>query len=293
MSRRKGGSRKDTLDDTTVAAARGQLDELYDHHLITEPGPGRFLLHDLIREYARALAAAGEAADGRAASGRLVNYYAHVAAAASEHIATWTTAGGRPPPGSPPASAQLATGDDGAAWLDAERPNLHAAVGFAAQTKPLHAIAIATAMGGFLRARGHWDRAADQYRTALSAVRRAGEAGALDELGLLQQLTGDYPAATATLSRAASLYRDLGDRTGQACTLNHLGLVQQDTGESTAPSTRSCYPASAGTRTPRPTSSDAPPRARRHARSSAASSAMSPASCSSSSSMARQRLDNP
>ena len=37
-------------------AARGQLDELYDHHLLTEPAPGRYLLHDLLREYARALA---------------------------------------------------------------------------------------------------------------------------------------------------------------------------------------------------------------------------------------------
>ena len=89
-------------------AARGQLDELYDHHLITEPAPGRYLLHDLLREYARALAAAGDTADSRAAVGRLVNYYAHVAAAASRHIATWTTAGGRLPPTSPPASAPRA-----------------------------------------------------------------------------------------------------------------------------------------------------------------------------------------
>ena len=44
------------LDDTSVATARSQLDELYDHHLITEPAPGRYLLHDLLREYARALA---------------------------------------------------------------------------------------------------------------------------------------------------------------------------------------------------------------------------------------------
>jgi tetratricopeptide (TPR) repeat protein len=51
-------------------------------------------LHDLLREYARALAAAADAA----AAGRLVNYYAHVAAAASKHIATWTTAGDYPAP---------------------------------------------------------------------------------------------------------------------------------------------------------------------------------------------------
>src|SRR5262249_43811323 len=46
------------LDEASLESARGQLDELYDHHLITEPAPGRYLLHDLLREYARALAAA-------------------------------------------------------------------------------------------------------------------------------------------------------------------------------------------------------------------------------------------
>jgi tetratricopeptide (TPR) repeat protein len=222
------------LDETDVETARGRLDELYDHHLISEPAAGRYLLHDLLRQYSRTLAAQGEPADAGAA--RLVNYYAHVAAAASKYIATWTTAGDRPPPGDPPGSApKIASADEAAAWLDAQRPNLHAAVGFAAEAMPRYAVAIATAMGGFLRSRGHWDRAARQYQTALSAAHRAGDrpgqAGTLDELGLLQQLRGDYPAATTALAQAAALYRDLGDRPGQAHALNHLGLVHQDTGD--------------------------------------------------------------
>jgi tetratricopeptide (TPR) repeat protein/DNA-binding XRE family transcriptional regulator len=223
------------LDDTSLESARGRLDELYDHHLIAEPAPGRYVLHDLLREYARALAAADDDdTEIHSAAGRLLNYYAHVAAAASRHIATWTTAGGRLPPTSPPASApQLATSSEAAAWLEAERPNLHAAVNYAAAEKmPLHAIAIAAAMGGFLRSRGHWDQAAEQYQTALMAAREAGDlpgqAGVLDELGLLQQLTSDYPAATATLAEAIGLFRDLGDLPGQVYALNHLGLVQVD-----------------------------------------------------------------
>lgn len=223
------------LDDTSLENARSQLDELYDHHLIAEPAPGRYVLHDLLREYARALAAADDDdTEVHSAADRLLNYYAHVAAAASRHIATWTTAGGRLPPTSPPASApQLATSSEAAAWLEAERPNLHAAVNYAAAKKmPLHAIAIAAAMGGFLRSRGHWDQAAEQYQTALMAAREAGDlpgqAGVLDELGLLQQLTSDYPAATATLAEAIGLFRNLGDLPGQAYALNHLGLVQVD-----------------------------------------------------------------
>ena len=58
------------LDDTSPEGASGLLDELYDHHLITEPAPGRYLLHDLLREYARALAAEDDTADSRAAAGR-------------------------------------------------------------------------------------------------------------------------------------------------------------------------------------------------------------------------------
>jgi tetratricopeptide (TPR) repeat protein/DNA-binding XRE family transcriptional regulator len=224
------------LDETDVETARGRLDELYDHHLISEPAAGRYLLHDLLREYSRALAGQDDPAHAGPATARLVNYYAHVAAAASQHIATWTTAGDRPPPGRPPGWApRLATPDEAAAWLEAERPNLHAAVGFAAEAMPRYAVAIATAMGGFLRSRGHWDQAAVQYQTALSAAQRAGdragEAGTLDELGLLQHLRSDYPAATATLARAAALYGDLGDQRGQAHALNHLGLVHQDTGD--------------------------------------------------------------
>jgi tetratricopeptide (TPR) repeat protein/transcriptional regulator with XRE-family HTH domain len=221
------------LDDVSLETARAGLDELYDQHLITEPAPGRYLLHDLLREHAGALAAA-DAGSSRAAIGRLVNYYAHVAAAASRHIATWTTAGGHPPPSSPPAWApDLPDPDRAAGWLEAERPNLHAAVGYAAaEGMPQHAVAIATAMGGFLRARGHWDQASDQYQTALAAAIQAGdrpgEAGVLDELGLLHQISGNYPAASARLVRAVALYRELDDLPGQVYALNHLGLVQTD-----------------------------------------------------------------
>src|SRR5262249_57729845 len=125
------------------------------------------------------------------AAGRLGTPTPRGPAPASRLTATWTTAGGRLPPTSPPASApQLATSGEAVAWLESERPNLYAVVNYAAtQRMPLHAIAIATAMGGFLRARGHWDQAAEQYQTALIAAREAADlpapARVLDDLGLL------------------------------------------------------------------------------------------------------------
>jgi hypothetical protein len=50
-----------TLDGTSLDEGRRRLDELSDQHLLTQPAPGRFQLHDLLREYARALADAPDA----------------------------------------------------------------------------------------------------------------------------------------------------------------------------------------------------------------------------------------
>ena len=52
---------------------------------------------------------------------------------------------------------------------------------------------------------------------------RLGQAEALNDLGVVQRQTGDYPAAAASHQQALELFRDLGDRHGQASALNDLG----------------------------------------------------------------------
>ena len=231
------------LDGTGTPAARRQLDGLYDHYLLAEPARGRYRLHDLLGEHARALAFAGDPADADAAAERLLDYYLHTAAAAGQHIETRNTAADRPLPGDRPAVApQLATAAQASAWLDAERPNLHAAAGYAAASgRPGHAIAIPAAISGFLFARGHWDQSTGLLQAALAAARqagdRAGQAGALNELGLLQRVTGDYPAATTSHQQALEMYRGLGDRLGQASALDQLGRVQFEIGDFPAATT--------------------------------------------------------
>ena len=59
------------LDDTGLHATRRRLGELYNHNLIGEPTRGRYRLHDLLREHARALAAADDAAEQQAAIDRI------------------------------------------------------------------------------------------------------------------------------------------------------------------------------------------------------------------------------
>ena len=225
------------LDGTSLDQARRLLDELYDQHLIGEPAPGRYQLHDLLREYARALASADADAESDAAVSRLLDYYLHTVLAAVRHIVTRGAPHGRPPPEHPPAHfPDLPTFGQAAAWLEAERANLHAAAECAASSgRARHAVQIPTAMGDFLRRAGRWDQAAALQTTALTAARdagdRHGEAKALNELGLLAWLAGDYPAAAADLARAMALYGEAGDRLGQAYALNHLGVVQAQTGD--------------------------------------------------------------
>ena len=225
------------LDSTSLATARRHLDELYDQHLLTEPAPGRYQLHDLLREHARALAASGDPAESDEAAGRLLDYYLHTTLAAGQHFTSWASSYRRPPPSRPPDEAPgLSSLGEAAAWLEAERANLHAAAEYAASRSCFpHATAIPVAMSGFLSGRGHLDQSTALHLGALTAARQAGdrlgEADTLAELGIVQRETGDYPAATASLTRAFALYDDAGDLPGQANVLNQLGFLHVLTGD--------------------------------------------------------------
>ncbi len=225
------------LDATDLQATQRRLGELYDQNLIGEPARGRYRLHDLLREHARARAAAADAADQQAAIGRLLDYYLHTAVTASQHTAWRTSIAGPPLPG--PASAwapELHTEEQAIAWLRTERANLHACVGYAAaHARVVHAVRIPAAVSDFLLTEGHWTEAVTLGQVALAAARTAGDlqgqAWTLNQLGTVQELTGEYPAAAASQVQALQLFRDLSDRRGQACALNQLSTVQRLTGD--------------------------------------------------------------
>ena len=225
------------LADISLGTARRCLDALYDQHLLTEPAQSCYGLHDLIREHARARAAADPAAERQAAIGRLLDYYLHTARAASHHLTRRPPAGPTLTTGAPPVhSPDLSAREDAVSWMNAERLNLHAAAGYAAiHNLPRYTIAIAAVMHSFLRVQSHWDRALTLHRAALSAARdtsdKLAEAGALTDLGDTQYLILAYPDVIDTLTRAPELYRDLSDRLGEASVLSTLGMVQQMTGD--------------------------------------------------------------
>jgi tetratricopeptide (TPR) repeat protein len=226
------------LDGTTLDAAR-RLDELYDQHLLTEPAPGRYQLHDLVREHARALAAADDPADTGAATGRLLDYYLHAAAIAGQHFSSsmHNARPVRPPPGDRPAFIPgQSTVGQATAWLEAELPNLHAAADYAAASgRSLYAMQVPEAISGFLAVRGLWDQSQALHQSALAVARasadRLGEATALGELGFVANIIGDYPSAVESLAGAAALYGDIGDLPRQAWALTYLSFTQRLTGD--------------------------------------------------------------
>jgi tetratricopeptide (TPR) repeat protein len=63
---------------------------------------------------------------------------------------------------------------------------------------------------------------------------RLGEANALTELGHVQRLRGEFAAASANLTRAHTLYTQLEDHTGQECSSTELGVVRYLTGDFSA-----------------------------------------------------------
>lgn len=216
------------LDDSSLAAARRGLNELFDHHLVTEPASGRYRMHDLIREYARALAETDDADDRESALLRLTDYYVSAATMVGRHFNRGSPATGRTSPAVP----ELPNREEGAAWMESERANMEAVVGYAAARGwPAPGIAIATAMSGFLRTHGHWTQMRALHVTALDAAQlagyRRGEAEALTNLGIVQRLTGEYVAAIGTLERALEACRAVDDQHDEARALVALGIVER------------------------------------------------------------------
>jgi tetratricopeptide (TPR) repeat protein/transcriptional regulator with XRE-family HTH domain len=225
-------------DGAGLAAARRGLEALYDHYLLTEPAAGRYRLHDLIREHARALARRVDPEDDRdRAEARLLDYYQQTAAAAQSWLARQTRMSRTGPAGQEPAAAPvLADREQALAWARAERANLLACVDHAAETgQHARVIALTAGLVGLLLNDGPWAEAIARQATAVRAAQLLGDrsalANALDDLGTIRLRAGDYPNAVQALEEALGLYRDLDDRLGQANALTSLGGMRGATGD--------------------------------------------------------------
>jgi tetratricopeptide (TPR) repeat protein/transcriptional regulator with XRE-family HTH domain len=219
------------LTGTALPLARQRLGRLARAHLIQGTAPGRYGLHDLLRGYARELAAATDGdLERRAALTGLFDYYLRTAAVAMD--AAFPAERHRRPSVAPPATPAPAFGGAAAAlaWLGAELPGLIAVAGYTAERGwPGHATCLSGTVFRYLDSAGHFPEALAIHRHARRAARRSGdraaEADALIGLGLVDGHQGRHQQATSHFEQALAAYRQTADQAGQARALNYLGLV--------------------------------------------------------------------
>ena len=200
-------------------------------HLLQPAGPGRYGMHDLLRAYARDLAAADPAAR-QAALTRLFDHYLHTAAAAMDTL--FPAEHHRRPRIPRPDTPAPPLPDSGAAlrWLDAQRASLVAVAAYTADHGwPGHATRLAATLFRYLNTGGHYSEAVTIHTCARRAARRTGdraaEAIALNGLGGVDMRQGRYQQAADRHQQALALFRESGDRPGEAVALGNLGIINQ------------------------------------------------------------------
>jgi len=214
------------LADCPPAEAATALESLVDAHLL-QPAPGcgdsRYTFHDLIREYARRLAAAVPERDR--AHRRLHDYFLAAATAATDLIARdarrFEPTLAVPPRHLPP----LAGLDAALGWLAAEHATL---VAVAAQSEDWQ---LACVLRAFFELRGHFaDWRASHERALQTATDPHAAALLRFSLGGLAMWTGRLAESIEHLGLAA---RYGGDRQLQASALTSLGMVEHLAGRDT------------------------------------------------------------
>ncbi|MFC9433475.1 ATP-binding protein [Nocardia sp. NPDC057030] len=218
-----------------VVVVRRELDALYVDHLIDETLPGRYRLHDLLREYARTLATE-DPLDDRALD-RLLDYYQHTAVHADRRVAHVTR---------PTGSITAAVTPDGAirdfddeaqalAWLRGERVNLLNCIDYAVAHQLSRVADLTGVLAALLEHDGPWPQARRLHRQAQCAADRIGDrvgaANALTDLARVHSLTEDHAVAIDLYEQALARYRDLGNRLGEANVLTYLGALRQWAGD--------------------------------------------------------------
>jgi DNA-binding SARP family transcriptional activator/predicted negative regulator of RcsB-dependent stress response/DNA-binding XRE family transcriptional regulator len=225
-----------SLAGVSPAAARHALTELTGAHLLTEPSPGRYALHDLLRAYATELATGTDPGpDRHEALGRVLDHYLHTAHAAALQITP-----NRPPVGLGPVRAGvlpecLAGREQAAAWFGAEQQVLFATIAQAAQHGfGAHAWQLPWTLVDFLNREGRWIELAAIQRVALKASERlgdeAGQARTLVHLALACTRTNEHDQACVHLAHAIPLYQCLGDDDGEAIAQQALAAVYDQQG---------------------------------------------------------------
>ncbi|MEU5720943.1 BTAD domain-containing putative transcriptional regulator [Micromonospora sp. NPDC047738] len=224
------------LADLPFDRVEAMLDDLLDQHLIEEIEPGRYRLHDLMRQYSAELSQApDEARDREEAAHRLLDHVLHESVGRAQllepsalraHVRL-----------APPRRPDLLGRSDppDVEWLERERSNLVALIEFA-EREALHRYAwrLARAMWRFCYIRGYFEDILVTHRRGLAAAEKCGDRAAQavmnNYLASAYTRTGSYLDSLRHLETAVSISRELGDRANEHRYRANLVVVHWLTG---------------------------------------------------------------
>ncbi len=219
-----------------LPAASHGLRELVGARLLDEQAPGRFVLHDLLREYAaERVQSTGSQASRRAAIHRMLDHYLHTAHAAEallEPQQSWYSLG------EPARGVTIGCFADRYAakqWFDQEHLALMAVLRLAAGLGfELHACLLPETLTGVLDQSGRWEDLAASAMIAIEAAQRCGhpDAGvyALRGLAAASVRQGRLDEGYDHLQRGLEQFTELKNLDGQgrvhlnlACLVHFMG----------------------------------------------------------------------
>jgi DNA-binding SARP family transcriptional activator/Tfp pilus assembly protein PilF len=211
--------------------ARQELSELSRAHLLSEPAPGRYSVHDLLRCYGAELAQLPDrSAERTAGLHRMFDHYLHTGFPAALLLRR-----SRPPitlaPCQPGVKPEALGGEAQAlTWLKAECPALLAMIPLAADSGfETHAWQIAWTLTDFLFGEALLSPCVDAQQVAVAACARIGDldgkARALVALANARDRLGEFEAAHGHLREALALFERLGDHSGQGRVHHDVGHV--------------------------------------------------------------------
>ncbi len=205
------------LAGLNVSTAEHVLEELVDAHLLRQPDPHRYEMHDLMAAYITDRARAEHRTESRAAMRRLLDYYLHTADATDRLIHATPPRTALEPPDPVVVPLTFKDVQQALSWWDDAYPHLRRLVKSAEEhALDSHAWQLPLRLAGYFDLRGHWGEAIAVYETALAAARRLGERAAENEL-LLGIAFGraqlhQYRSAADHYIAALDICREIGNR---------------------------------------------------------------------------------
>jgi DNA-binding SARP family transcriptional activator/predicted negative regulator of RcsB-dependent stress response/DNA-binding XRE family transcriptional regulator len=204
------------------------LAELTATGLFSEPAPGRYACHDLVRAYAAELGSVDD--DSTAATRRMLDHYLHTACAARRTINPASPPPQTGPPGPGVHPEELDSYARAMAWFGTELPVLLPVITVAVRAGlDGHAQQLPHALSSYLFRSGQLQEWAETMGTSLAAARRRGDVAAQGRahhsIGAAFTELGRFDEASAHLRDALVLFDRAGDHQGEGRTHNGMAVA--------------------------------------------------------------------